>query len=185
MKRAAVENAVTYARPSWKPTLEAALPFTAKALLSAYRLARGGHPEFYVEIPLRPPSVNNIYRRWHSKKTNKTGFSLQESVVEFHKMAAASCWGKSYKPRGTIGAVIAVESPDWITLEHKVKDRDIDNGIKIVLDSLQDSLTVRDSLVWEVYGCKILSRREATHVWLFDLGEVISAIGPITKGALL
>lgn len=178
-------HTTAYARPAWKPTLDAALSFSTKALISAYRMARGGHPEFYVEIPLMPPSVNAIYRKWHSKKTNKTGHALEKSVIDFRAMADAACWGKAFRPRGTVGCVIVMESPAWLTLEYKVRNRDVDNPVKVVLDAMQRTLGMKDELVWEVHSAKIFSRREATHVWLFDLGEVVTAIGgPTTKGVV-
>lgn len=176
-----VKGAERYARPAWKPTLEEALPYSAKALLSAYRIVRGA--QLYVEVPIMPPSVNAIYRKWHSKKTNKTGHALEKSVLDFREMTDAACWGKSFIPRGTVACMIALEAPGWLTLEHKIRNRDVDNPVKVVLDALQRSLSMKDELIWEVYCTKIFSRREATHVWLFDLGEVITAIGPTTKGA--
>jgi Holliday junction resolvase RusA-like endonuclease len=167
-----------YARPSWKSSIVDALPYSTKALLSAYRLARGGLPELYVEIPLSPPSVNSMY----GKRTNQQKFYLDPRVAAFREMTDAACWRRTFKPRSAMAAVLAIESEGWLSLEHKIRDKDADNPIKVVLDALARSLGFNDKLIFEVYDAKIISRREATHVWLFDLGEVVPAVGG-PKGA--
>lgn len=160
-----------YARPSWKPTLDAALPYSVKTLIQSYRMARGG--EFYVEIPLMPPSSNKLY----GKFSNNKKFYLDPKVKAFRDMTDASCWGKTFVPKGTLAAVIAIESPGWLSMEYKIRVRDIDNPIKTLLDAVQRTLGFNDTLIWEVHSAKIFSRRESTHLWLFDLGDVVTAIG--------
>lgn len=166
-----------HVRPSWKTSLGDALPYSVRALLTAYRMARGGCPELYVEVPISPPSTNALYRKFHNTKTEKVGYALEKDVEAYRQMAMAACWGKAFQPRGVVACVIAIESPRWVTKEHKAGNRDVDNPIKTVLDALKLALKFDDNLVWEVHAAKLFARREATHVWLFDLGDVVSAIG--------
>ncbi len=160
-------------RPSWKASFEDALGYDVKALLSAYRLSRGGHPELYVEIPLIPPSSNAMYRR----RGNGHHQFLDKSVVEFRDMTMAKLWGRTFAPRGVVGCVMVVEGEDWLTKKFDVKQRDADNPIKATLDALQHALKMPDELVWSIYIGKLFSRRNLTHVWLFDLGDVVPAMG--------
>lgn len=159
----------------WKSNLEAALPYSVKVLMQAYRQAPRGTPELYLEIPLAPPSANHIYRKTVSKSGKPIMF-LDKAVRAYRDMAMASCWGKAFNPRGVAAAIVVIES-NWVTLEHKVRKRDVDNPIKSVLDALTHSINFADELLWEVHSAKIFSRREATHVWLFDLGDIVSATG--------
>lgn len=169
-----------HVRPSWKPSLEEALPYDARSLLAAYRCAPRCQ-EFYFEVPLAPPSVNNIYRKWHSKKTNKTGYALEDSVVAYRQLTKVVLARRAFAPRGVVAVVIAIESPRWVTAEHKVRKQDVDNPIKAVLDALTHSISLADENVWSVFDTKIFSRREATHVWMFDLGDIVTAVGGATN----
>lgn len=164
-----------YVRPSWKPSFEAALSFSVKNLLASYRMARG--TEFYVEIDDAPPSVNAIQKSFINRKTGKAFVAPDKRVEPWRQLVAGRCWGKEFKPKGSVAAVIAIESPNWVTKEYKIRQRDIDNPIKALLDALQKALRFNDSCLWEVHSAKIFSRRNATHVWLFDLGDVVTAIG--------
>lgn len=166
-----------HVRPSWKASLGEALPYSVRALLTAYRMARGGCPELYLEIPISPPSTNALYRKFHNTKTHKVGYALEKSVEAYREMTTAACWGKRFEPRGVIACVIAVEDPRWVTKEHKAGQRDVDNPIKSVIDALKLALHFEDHLLWEVHAAKLFGRREATHVWLFDIGDVVNAVG--------
>lgn len=166
----------TYARPSWKPSFEAALSYGVKSLLMAYRMARG--IEFYVEIPDMPPTVNHSLRKFHNPKTGKIGIAHDKRIGPWRQLVDVACWRREFKPKGTVACVIVIESPTWVSKEYKIRERDIDNPVKATLDALQRSLRFRDEVVWEVHSAKIFSRRNATHVWLFDLGEVVTAISP-------
>ncbi len=165
-----------HVRPSWKPTLEAALPYSVRVLQQAYRLIPGSR-EFYVEVPVEPPSTNHIYRKFHSKKTNKTGFALDPAVKAYRDMVAGACWGRSFPMRAVSAVIIGIESPRWITKEYKVGIKDGDNPTKAVFDALKFAIGYQDELIWEHFPFKIVSRRSATHIWMYELGDVVNGIG--------
>jgi len=165
-----------YVRPNWRPTINDALPYSVRAIQSAYRCIPGAR-EFYVEVPLEPPSTNHIYRRWHSKKTNKTGFALDDAVASYREMVRAACWGKTWPMRKVGAIVIGIESQRWITKEHKVGKKDADNPIKAVLDGLKHALGFEDELFWQITSFKMVSQRSATHIWLYELTDVVDAVG--------
>ena len=162
-----------FVRPAWKLTLEESLSYSTRAVMSAYRFARGGHPEFYVQIPGTTPSANKMY----GKGARGGAMWIDGKVRDYRSAVDAACWRRSFVPRGTVGAVIVFESPNWVTKRHTVRARDADNPVKVVFDALQLSLQMRDELIWEFHPAKLLGRREMTHVWLFDLGDVIPALG--------
>ncbi len=144
-------------------------------------MARGGHPELYVEIPLTPPSANKLYRKTkmrtgaNGKRTG--GMALDPAVIQFRDMTTAKLWRRTFEPRGTVGCIIVVESERWLTKNYTVQQKDVDNPIKCTMDALQRALLMPDQIIWEVHCAKLFGRRDATHVWLFDLGSVITAIG--------
>lgn len=168
-----------FVRPSWKTSLDSALSYSTRSILSAFRLAQGGHPELYIEIPGKPPSANKMY----SKQANIGGrgtFFMSKDVKTYRDAVMAACWRKTFVPRGTVAVVVAIESPNWVTKKHTVRIRDIDNPLKTVLDSLQNALQMRDELIFEIFASKLFGRRDMTHVWLFDIGDVIPALGAQT-----
>jgi Holliday junction resolvase RusA-like endonuclease len=164
-----------FVRPVWKATLETGLSYSTRAVMSAYRMAPAGHPEFYVQIPGVTPSANKLYGK--RQGGGKGMFWMDPAVRDYRSAVDAACWRKQFVPRGTVGAVLVFESPNWVTKKHLVRSRDLDNPVKTVLDALQLSLQMRDELVWEMHTAKLFGRRDMTHVWLFDLGDVIPALG--------
>lgn len=173
-----------WARPSWKTSLTEALPYGVKVLMSAYRMARG--VEFYVEVPDMPPTANHIYKKFYNPKLGRVMVANDKRVEGWRQQVEAACWRREFKPKGTVACIIAIESSAWVTKEYKIRPRDIDNPVKATLDALQQTLRFRDEIIWEVHSAKIFSRRDATHIWLFDLGDVVTAIGNqslLTKGA--
>jgi Holliday junction resolvase RusA-like endonuclease len=138
-------------------------------------MAPKGTPEFYVEIPIAPPSANKLYRKTVTKQGKPIMF-LDKAVKDYRAMTQAACWGRTFNPRGVAAGIVVIES-NWVTQEHTVRKRDVDNPIKCVLDALGHAMNFRDELLWEVHSAKLFSRREATHVWLFDLGDVVTATG--------
>jgi Holliday junction resolvase RusA-like endonuclease len=168
------KHADLYVRPSWQTTLEGSLSYSTRSVLSAYRLAKMGHPELYLEINGKAPSANKMYAK-QARIGERGTFFLDKSVKDFRDLVSATCWRKAFVPRGTVSAVIVFESPAWVTKEHRVRMKDVDNPVKTVLDALQRSLRMPDELVWETHTAKLLGRREVTHVWLFDIGEVVPA----------
>lgn len=170
-------------RPSWHPSLEAALPYSVKVLMQAYRLARGGVAELYSEIPMMPPSANMMYKKAF-RKGGKAGFYLDKSVRVFRDMTMAKMWGKQFGPRATVGCILVFEATSWITKEgHEIRPRDADNPVKCMLDAVKEAINLPDETIWDLHVSKMVSRRDAAHVWLFDLGDVVPAVG--TTGALL
>ncbi len=170
-------------RPKWAlaGNIEAAVSYGTRSLLQAYRMARGGHPELYVEVPLVPPSANKLYRKTKMRpgKNGKMagGMALDPAVVEFRDMVTAKLWGRKFVPSGTVGLIIVVESERWLTKKFTVNQRDVDNPIKCTMDALQKALDMPDQLVFEVHCAKLFGRRDATHCWLFDISDVVPAIG--------
>lgn len=164
-----------HVRIKWRPNLEAALPYGIRVLLEAYQLAKG--PQFYVEIPDEPPSANRL----HHRRVGQKQFFLDPQVKAFRALTDAATWSKRYNPRGVVGCIIIVESPVWVTKKHTVRRRDADNPVKALFDALQLSVGMPDELIWQFTSAKMLSRRSATHVWLFGLGDVITGIGGISN----
>jgi len=165
-----------HVRPSWKSSLMDALPYSCRALQSAFRLIPGAR-EVYIEVPNEPPSVNHIYRQLRNKKTNKPVFKLEDSVLAYREMVRIACMGKTFHPRGVTAAIVVIESPRWITKEYKVGRKDVDNTLKSVLDGLNYALGSDDALLWEIHPFKLVSTRGATHIWLHELGDVVNALG--------
>lgn len=165
-----------YVRPNWKATIEQALPYSARVLQQAYR-SIPGQREVYVEVPIEPPSVNHLYRQLRNKKTGKPIFKLEDNVLAFREMVKIAFWGKSFPMRALGAAIIGIESPRWVTKEHKVSIKDADNPVKCVFDGIKYALGYEDELFWEFFPFKVMSKRGATHIWLYELGDVVNAVG--------
>ncbi len=164
-------------RPRWSASLEAALPYSVKVLMQAYRLARGGVAELYTEIPMMPPSANKMYQKAFTKG-GKGGFYLDKSVKAFRDMTMAKMWGKSFTPRATVGCILVFEAKSWITIgTNEIRPRDADNPVKCMLDAVKEAINLPDETIWDLHVSKMVSRREAAHIWLFDLGPVVPAVG--------
>ncbi len=173
---------MSHVRPSWHATLEEALPYSVKVLMNAYRLARGGVAELYAEIPMMPASANKMYRKAFTKGGHQ-GFYLDKDVKLFRDMAMAKMWGKRFTPRATVGCILVFETSGWITKEQKIRKRDADNPVKCALDAISQAINLPDEMIWDLHVSKLVSRRDAAHVWMFDLGDVVPAVGG--TGALL
>jgi len=89
--------------------------------------------------------------------------------------------GIHWQPRGVTAGVLVFESPIWVTKKHTIKKADADNRIKATFDAIALSTESDDSHLWEGHFYKLFGRRECTHVWLFDLGDVIEGSRPATS----
>jgi Holliday junction resolvase RusA-like endonuclease len=56
---------------------------------------------------------------------------------------------------------------------------DHDNRIKPTMDALSQGLNIDDKTLWEIHAYKVASHRERTHLYVFDLGDVIHYTGRI------
>jgi hypothetical protein len=78
-----------------------------------------------------------------------------------------------WKPTGTTAALLLFETPHWLTGRRTVREMDVDNKVKPALDAVQHATDVPDELHFQIHAFKLLSKRQRTTVFLFDLGDVI------------
>lgn len=86
--------------------------------------------------------------------------------------------GITWRPQGVVAGIIVFESPIWVTKKHTIKKADADNRIKATFDAIALSTGSDDAHLWEGHFYKLFGRREITHVWLFDLGDVVEGSRP-------
>lgn len=78
-----------------------------------------------------------------------------------------------WKPTGVTAAVLLFESPYWLTAKRTVREMDADNKLKPALDAVQNATQIPDQLHWKFYVEKVLSKRQRTTIFLYDLGDVV------------
>lgn len=156
-------------RPRW----EEALPPRLAAQLAAYESERNGRAWCHAIIPTLAPSTNQI---WRFDPRSKRAFKNPDAKANaFAQQSAVAFWGKRFASAAAIAVVLGFESQAWMTKTREISRNDADNRVKVTLDSVAKSLDFRDEQIFECSFYKIIGRYEATHVWLFDLGDVVPA----------
>ena len=100
---------------------------------------------------------------------------LKPAVLNWRAVAAESIGQLSgkWQPTGATVAVLLFESPYWLTLKREVREKDVDNLIKPTLDAIQQASGIPDELHWQVHAFKLLSKRQRTTIFLYDLGTIV------------
>ncbi len=78
-----------------------------------------------------------------------------------------------WKATGPLSCYVFFQSPYWVTKERKVRQVDVDNRVKPLLDAIEKALDTPDELIWSLHTYKVLGPKERTTVYLFDLGDVV------------
>lgn len=123
-----------------------------------------------IEVPMCPPSANSYL------KHNRYGQTYLSKKVGHFRMLMHAQWlrrKKEFSPQGTLFFVILVESTHWVTKKFTHGIRDVDNVPKVVLDAFKKASKIDDSLGWGNTNLKIPSSIERTHLYVFDLGDVV------------
>lgn len=143
-------------------------PANIQAVIDAFKVTSAAHIEF--SINMIPTSVNNQY----IKGRNGRQYGHHPDVIAMRDLVALTLGRNKVKLRGIVSAVIVVESPTWTTKAGTVRESDIDNRAKTILDAVQKAVpTFRDQNVWEVHLFKLAAKHVRTSVYLFDIGDVI------------
>lgn len=108
--------------------------------------------------------------RWR-KRSNK----LKPEVLDWRTIVAETMGDKRWlwKPTGVTAALLLFESNYWLTGRRQVREADIDNRVKPALDAVQHATEIPDELHWQIHVFKVLSKRERTTIFLFDLGDLL------------
>jgi len=149
------------------------IPSTAKLLIKVFEQAARARTAFTLDgVPM---TANNQYF------TNEHGHRILDSRIkewrrEVHERMRTL--GIQWNPRGVVAGIIVFESSMWVTKKHTVRRADADNRIKPTFDAVAEVAKVDDATLWEGHFYKLFGRREKTHVWLFDLGDVVEGSKP-------
>lgn len=124
-------------------------------------------------VGMLPPSANSMHL--HSRFNTR----LTDESVLFRKLVNTAIGSQKFmfKTGGTVGGIIFLESPKWLTLEKKLKEMDVDNRPKALFDAVKHSLALADETNWEFHAYKILSKNIRTTVHLFDMGDMVEFYG--------
>jgi Holliday junction resolvase RusA-like endonuclease len=121
-------------------------------------------------IPQLPKSVNKQYfhTRWNTR--------LRPEVHAFRQLVSI-CMGAqrtNWKPRGTAAAILIFQSPNWITKDRTIRQHDLDNRVKPILDAVNAAAHGSDDCqYWDVLAFKMVGANDQVFVMLFDLGDVV------------
>lgn len=125
-----------------------------------------------------PNSLNHQY----TKRVVSGGSSghriqmfLNKNIVDFRQLMAIAARAQNFKwkPTGITAVVIFFESPLWITKARTIREMDVDNKVKAVLDAIEKVSESSDHCHWDIHAFKISSKRKRTTVCLFDLGDIV------------
>lgn len=144
-------------------------PVTAQILLNAF-LTQGRRRSFLsFSLNQLPPTVNHMYQH------TRFGTRLTEEATSFRDMVALAVGHQrhTFKCGGTACVMIFLESPRWLTKKMTIREMDVDNRIKPVLDGIKNCTGVPDETNWEIHCWKVASRAERLTVYLFDLGDLV------------
>lgn len=116
-----------------------------------------------------PKSVNHMFFHRNNMRI------LQPHVKEFRSLVADTMNHQkiNWAPVGVTAVVIIFQSPMWITLERRVREMDVDNRVKPLLDAIQHATGQVDERHWHFHAFKAPSKRTRSTVYLFDLGDVV------------
>lgn len=133
-------------------------------------LDAGREPFFLYLDGLLPRSLNHQYV--HTRFNTRLLPEVKQMRNTFAE--AVRLKGIRFGPSGAVASLMVFMSPRWVTKKSAILQSDVDNRVKGVHDALQHALGLRDEQVWHSLALKLVSNRQATLVWLFDLGELVS-----------
>lgn len=142
-----------------------------------------------------PPSLNHMYEkgegagyvkagtpgafqdkrgRWRKKGVGAS-HRLKKEALDWRlvTMEAMGPLRWQWKPTGVTAAILMFESPYWLNGKRQVREMDADNKAKPALDAVQHATEIPDELHWQLHVFKVLSKRQRTTIFLYDLGDVI------------
>jgi hypothetical protein len=128
----------------------------------------GGAGELHFTVDRLPKSLNHQYviRGRGIRDLDPETKALRDSVR--YKLANVS-----FKPVGLLSAVIVFGSPSWLTKANTVRDVDVDNKVKPLMDAFELATGIRDSRFWALHAFKTLAAVDVTRLSVYDLGDVV------------
>jgi Holliday junction resolvase RusA-like endonuclease len=156
-------------RPRLVGSLIDFLPPSALAILHTHTQEKKV-PTLSFAVSMLPPTVNHayIYTRYNARLSEEYKF-FKVVVAQTVKLT-----NPLFKISHTACVMMLFESPRWITKKHTIREMDLDNRIKPMLDAIKESINSPDETNWELHAYKIASKREQTTVCIFDLGDVVN-----------
>lgn len=143
------------------------VPETARSLLDVASLR--DWPCFSIVTAAQPPTTNHMY-----VQTGYNRRALSTETVQFRRLVADAVDGRVWKPKGAVMAMVFLLSPFWLTKKHTIRENDVDNRSKTLLDAIKHATGVPDETNWSLHLWKIPTKeRVGTHVYLFDQGDVV------------
>lgn len=150
------------------------MPLAAQMLLSHWsERAWAGAPILRMDMPGVPRSLNHQYlsgrggRKYLDPKVRDYRKDVLTRIVE----------SVGWRPTGKVAALIVL-STQWVKKDGTIRETDIDNRVKALLDALQEAITgFQDHSVWEFAAFKQHTLQgESTIVYLFDLGDLVPTL---------
>jgi Holliday junction resolvase RusA-like endonuclease len=120
-----------------------------------------------VRINQQPPSVNNIYSQGRFGKylnPNVKAYRLALATVAKPRLQGL--------PPGVYEAVVLIGG-SFVTKKRTGRAVDLDNMLKTVFDTLQDTGLFKDERIWRIRCEKVYSEVEYTEVALIPLGDLV------------
>lgn len=156
-------------RPRLVGSLIDFLPASALAILQTHSADRK-KPTLSFAVGMLPPTVNHAYIHTRYNARLSEEYKFFKSVV----LQTVKLTNPGFKIIGTACVMLLFESPRWITKKHTIREMDLDNRVKPMLDAIKESINSPDETNWELHAYKIASKREQTTVCIFDLGDVVN-----------
>lgn len=117
-----------------------------------------------------PGAFQDKQGRWRVQNNR-----LRPDVIRWRETVAEAMGDLRFRwtPTGASAAILLFESPYWLDGRRGIRAKDVDNVIKPVLDAVQHATGAPDEAHWSVHGFKVLSKRQRTTIFLYDLGTVV------------
>lgn len=104
-----------------------------------------------IEIPRLPISANQAWRTFRGRMITSKEYKAWLTEVEKHIPDGIPDWSG---PFTRLSVEIELHSPEWFT-KKGVRKRDLDNYIKVLLDSVFKHLLVDDSAIFGLKATKV------------------------------
>lgn len=133
--------------------------------------AKQGWSQMSFAVPAMPPTINHAYTQVSRERR-----VLSAETVTFRQMTNLAIGNQrhTWKPIGRVMVMVFLLSPYWLTKKRTVREADLDNKLKMLLDAIQLTTGVKDETNWELHAWKICTvQRVQTCVWLFDQGDLV------------
>lgn len=124
-------------------------------------------------VPLIPKSLNHQYGKGKNKRTGKTAFWLVDEIKTLRQACAFKLRHSPIKHFSKTHAIIVFENPQWITKKNTVRKMDVDNKIKPIFDAIEKATGFPDENIFAFHTFKAVGQKQNTHVWLFDMGDIV------------